>query len=301
MVTQEGVFELRSHGSATCALYVVLGSQQSVVIHLEYVYAPCHQGNLVNMIDGWEMDGEYFPSVAEHGTPMSDRVLAVCGERAREETLLAGQNAGQVSYRLPSEDARVVVRVLALREPDPCNVLVLGGEGELVGIGNGGKRRNCTVVTLFPATFLLSLVKAGPMKAGPGEHLPLSHKCGSGDRIEVRGSSGLESESLLFASVCGLIMNPEEGLPVEVPCPMSSFFFDVVGLVTGEKREPTAVDPVTTTKLRRILRLPPDGADAARRRVEFRPEDSVRPRSPKVKVKGRRGVPASRRRRDDAK
>ena len=49
MVTQEGLYELRSHGSATCALYIALGSQQSAVIHLEHIHAPCHQGNLVNV------------------------------------------------------------------------------------------------------------------------------------------------------------------------------------------------------------------------------------------------------------
>lgn len=58
-------------------------------------------------MDGWELNGEYFPSVHEHRLPLEQRVSEFCVAdqrfpyRSTKRTYRSSQNAALLQYRIP--------------------------------------------------------------------------------------------------------------------------------------------------------------------------------------------------------
>jgi len=62
------------------------------------------------MIDGWEMNGEIFPSEGDHPLLMKDRVNEFCGRnRWFRKTFVSSQNAAILQYRVPLRGKGFVV------------------------------------------------------------------------------------------------------------------------------------------------------------------------------------------------
>lgn len=57
----------------------------------------------VQFVDGWELNGQFFPSPEDHPKPMSQRFSEFCGERKIKQSFVSAQNVALVQYRMPSQ------------------------------------------------------------------------------------------------------------------------------------------------------------------------------------------------------
>jgi hypothetical protein len=55
----------------------------------------------LQFVDGWELNGQFFPSPEDHPQPMSQRFREFCGQRRVKQVLQSSQNAALVQYRVP--------------------------------------------------------------------------------------------------------------------------------------------------------------------------------------------------------
>lgn len=69
---------------------------------------------LFQFVDGWELNGEYFPSVHEHRLPLEERVSEFCVEDRRypyrnsKRTFRSSQNAALLQYRIPKHGSFMI-------------------------------------------------------------------------------------------------------------------------------------------------------------------------------------------------
>lgn len=56
---------------------------------------------MLQFLDGWELNGQFFPSAQDHPRPLSERHREFCGRRRVKQVLRSSQNAALVQYRLP--------------------------------------------------------------------------------------------------------------------------------------------------------------------------------------------------------
>lgn len=54
-------------------------------------------------VDGWELNGEYFPSPADHALPMNSRFHEFCGQRKVKQVFTSSQNVALIQYRMPAK------------------------------------------------------------------------------------------------------------------------------------------------------------------------------------------------------
>jgi hypothetical protein len=56
---------------------------------------------VLQFVDGWELNGQFFPSAEDHPKPLSQRYREFCGQRRVKQVLQSSQNAALVQYRVP--------------------------------------------------------------------------------------------------------------------------------------------------------------------------------------------------------
>jgi len=208
----EGGWEYRSDGrTQTCGLYLVGRPNQVVEITMEEVNVDCTEG-LVVVFDGWELNGNVFPSPEDHILPMEKRSAELCDEVGPRKVFISNQNAALVSFNIPTpgEGFRLSVRYLENR--DPCNILMSEMSG-LFTLSNAGRQRNCSLTTLlFPASIKVMNLAVGEdlntAAIDQGRHrraLPAgaATSCME-DFVQLGGSSELDSTHLSSSqSLCG--------------------------------------------------------------------------------------------------
>lgn len=69
------------------------------------------------VVDGWELNGEYFPSPEDHPLPLEQRVVSECGSRQVKSRYLSSQNAALVQYRVPRMGQGFSMRVSFVKNP----------------------------------------------------------------------------------------------------------------------------------------------------------------------------------------
>ncbi|GAB6032123.1 hypothetical protein CHUAL_010486 [Chamberlinius hualienensis] len=201
MGMDEGAYELRSQGSShTCALYLSTDPHKRIKLTFQYADVNCEQGGLVAVVDGWELNGHFFPSSHDHAQPLSQRVHEFCGNRRPLHHYLASQNAMMIQYRVPENDQGFHVTVEFIDNLTPCNVLLQGIEASFTS-SNYGQRINCSITALFPSHVDVLSLHVGP------SIMPIQTKCperGSEDYVEVLGSTHLTSSTdSSFITLCG--------------------------------------------------------------------------------------------------
>lgn len=140
------------------------------------------------MVDGWELNGEFFPSPEDHQLPLDQRVQSECGSHQVMRRYLSSQNAALVQYRVPRLGQGFSLRVNYVKNPQrnlphfnirsqlvnrvietiycddgfmlACNILV-EGTSYVYTLSNHGRRLNCSVTTLFPASISLVSLDVG--------------------------------------------------------------------------------------------------------------------------------------------
>ncbi|XP_023310441.1 corticotropin-releasing factor-binding protein isoform X2 [Anoplophora glabripennis] len=211
MTSEEGDFYHKAtivDGNA-CGAYIFGEPDQIIEIRFNYLDVPCENGGLVAVMDGWELNGEYFPSPRDHPKPLSARFNEFCGQRKVKQAFISSQNVALIQYRMPARGSSFSFSVRFLKNPNPCNVLFQ--TNDIYTLRNYGKRANCSVSTLFPAAINVASLNIGVTPSnGRGIEFETGtiHKCqkrGLDDYVQIGGSPGLDNGNMQVAdSLCGL-------------------------------------------------------------------------------------------------
>jgi len=194
---------------ATCGLYFITDPDKRIEIEITHLELSC-EGGIISIVDGWEMNGEYFPSPQDHHLSLDERIVSDCGSGRLKSHFISSQNAALVQYRVPKHGQGFSIRVRYLNNPKACNVLV-EGTSDVYTLTNRGQLVNCSVTTLFPASVsVISLNVGASSPRHPSFHSAggVLHKCqekGVADYLEIGGSFGLDTATMMLAdSMCGV-------------------------------------------------------------------------------------------------
>ncbi|XP_075148868.1 corticotropin-releasing factor-binding protein [Haematobia irritans] len=200
-----------------CGLYVIGEPDTIVEITMKHYDVNCETGALMAFVDGWELNGEYFPSAKDHHRPLEDRVQEFCNNYkqwprlSNKKFFRSNQNAALLQYRIPVKGS-FIANIRFHKITQPCNVLVQDTDA-LFHIANYGHNRNCSISALFPAAVSVTNLKIGGKAVRQDKP---NYECGMfGDRLEIGGSSGLDSTGMEKSSeICGFATEsgPEQAI-----------------------------------------------------------------------------------------
>lgn len=86
----------------------------------------CDQNGLLSIVDGWELMGQFFPSVEDHPLPRDSRYQEFCGDNNPKRAFLMSQNVGLIEYRIPIAGEGYTVRVRFLENPKRKLIFSIG-------------------------------------------------------------------------------------------------------------------------------------------------------------------------------
>lgn len=117
--TEEGIYTFQSDGNSNiiCGLYLI--SKPDYQIELEFLHfdVSCSKKGLLSVIDGWELNGQFFPGIEDHPVPRNARYHEFCGHIKPRKTFLMSQNVGLLEYRIPTAGQGFAVRVRFVQNP----------------------------------------------------------------------------------------------------------------------------------------------------------------------------------------
>ncbi|CAH0559014.1 unnamed protein product [Brassicogethes aeneus] len=218
MTSEEGEYYHKaiSPTESACGAYIVAEPDQLIEIRFNYLDVPCDNGGLVAVVDGWELNGEFFPTFDDNR--IKPRETTICGQRKIKTRFLSSQNAALIQYRMPARGTSFSFSVKFYKNPTPCNVMVQDVE-QVFTMRNYGRRSNCSLSTLFPAFVKVEGINVGVTPSiGRGVEMETGtihkvrfqcQKRGLDDYVQIGGSMGLDSRKLEQAdSLCGLNSKP---------------------------------------------------------------------------------------------
>ncbi|KAJ6646670.1 Corticotropin-releasing factor-binding protein [Pseudolycoriella hygida] len=197
-----------------CGLYVVADPNKIVEITIKYMNVNCESGGLMAFVDGWELNGQYFPGVQDHKLNLDKRITEFCNDNKHwplnhfNRVYRSSQNAALLQYRIPIR-GQFVATVRFVHNPSPCNIMASGVS--IYSLINVGERNNCTLTALYPAVVSIKNVNVG----GTEQHLNYDCEQSKQDKVVVGGSHGLDSSNMeKSSSVCGHSeeTGPEQGI-----------------------------------------------------------------------------------------
>ncbi|XP_063585804.1 corticotropin-releasing factor-binding protein-like [Penaeus indicus] len=209
---EEGTYFYKSRGTGdVCGVYLISQPDEAIQVSFDYLDVDCDVNGLVSFVDGWELGGELFPS--EVDAPLEGRVHEFCG-RLKKKVFQSSGNAALIQYRVPRRGNGFKITVRYTKNPTPCNILVDDVSG-LYTLRNHGRRSNCSITTIFPASVSIAQIAVGikgslvPNRAIETGVLSRCEKRGSRDYVQIGGAQGLDVTKLeVEDSVCGLDSNP---------------------------------------------------------------------------------------------
>ncbi|XP_075549502.1 corticotropin-releasing factor-binding protein [Dermacentor variabilis] len=223
----EGEYTFISSGNdAVCALYVVADPEYVVEFEILRFDVSCTKGGLLTVFDGWENNGEYFPSQEDHPKPMDQRFAEFCGPIKPWKPFVTSQNVGIVLFRVPTRGNYFSVLVSFRKNPKPCNVMLLPlSESPIYTLRNYGRRGNCSAAFIYPMNFRILATSIGSQSfSGSGNvefETGLITKCrkrGVRDYAEFMGGTGLSIDGMtVIQDVCGLDSLPSKKA-IGIPC-----------------------------------------------------------------------------------
>ncbi|XP_046426662.1 corticotropin-releasing factor-binding protein [Neodiprion fabricii] len=220
------VYKSPSNDQTACGVYFLTDPDRLVELHFTSFDVPCDRGGLVSFVDGWELNGEVFPSAADHPLSLDERLSEFCERRVRK-VFLSSQNAALIQYKIPQKGRGFSVMVRFPKNPNPCNILV-DSLSDLFTLRNYGRRVNCTLSAMYPAVVRVIALGVGigsPRGANREMETGTVHQCdkwGLQDHVQIGGSDGLDSTNLLLLdSICGVNSKPE-GIENVMGCGVTS-------------------------------------------------------------------------------
>ncbi|KAL8571650.1 hypothetical protein ACOMHN_046334 [Nucella lapillus] len=150
MVGTEGHYWHTSAGSnMVCGLYVIGKEDTLVKLEITHFNIGCEDDGLMAVVDGWEMNGDIFPSPEDMEGGMEAQYQTYCGATTPPRRFVSSQNVALVQFRTPRAGQGFRVKVRFLRNPQPCNVMAPHGV-TVFTMRNYGATRNCTTLVLYP-------------------------------------------------------------------------------------------------------------------------------------------------------
>ncbi|XP_017770809.1 PREDICTED: corticotropin-releasing factor-binding protein isoform X2 [Nicrophorus vespilloides] len=216
MASDEGRYYHKANqvDGTACGIYLFADPDQKIEVHFNNLDVSCDNGGLVSFVDGWELNGQFFPSPEDHPRPMESRYREFCNERKVKQVFVSSQNVALIQYRMPARGSSFSFTVRFIKNPTPCNVLLQNTE-DIVTLRNYGRRSNCSISALFPAAIRVVSLDVGVVSTGERAieiETGTLHKCqkrGLEDYVQIGGSAGLDNAGLLLAdSVCGIDSKP---------------------------------------------------------------------------------------------
>ncbi|XP_076045443.1 corticotropin-releasing factor-binding protein [Oratosquilla oratoria] len=207
----EGTYFYKSRGTGdVCGVFLASQPDQVVHVTFDFVDVDCEAEGLVSFVDGWELNGAVFPS--EEDFPLEGRFHEFCG-KLKKKVFISSQNAAVIQYRVPKRGDGFKITVKFVKNPKPCNILVDDVSG-VYTLRNHGKRVNCSITTIFPASVSLLQLSVGavgrvPNRAFETGVLYRCEKRGVSDYVQIGGGMTLDSSQITVEdSLCGLDSNP---------------------------------------------------------------------------------------------
>ncbi|CAK1598800.1 unnamed protein product [Parnassius mnemosyne] len=219
VTSEEGelFYKSPSNEPTVCGIYMIADPDKRIVVTFNYLDVPCENGGLVAWVDGWELNGQVWPSDAWD----DERLVESCDQRPKHK-LTSRQNAALIQYRVPARGKGFGVNIRHVKNSKPCNLMVFGAEG-VHTLRNHGETGNCSIITISPSTVrILDLDVGQSMKKGLlSLETGTIHHCakrGMRDYVDIGGASGLDhTEMEVLESVCGLDSN-EGQRPAYIAC-----------------------------------------------------------------------------------
>lgn len=174
-----------------CGLYVIGDVDKVIELEFSDFDVSCDEGGLVAVVDGWELQGELFPSPEEIEGGFEAQYQTFCGQ-PRARVFVASQNVALVQFRVPRAGQGFRVRVRFLPNSEPCNVLA-PFEVTTFTLKNYGLRKNCTVQVAFPVNVLLLSVDVGATA-----EVNRGHRQVEGLSVNCVGPTGADYAALQF-------------------------------------------------------------------------------------------------------
>ncbi|XP_012942418.1 corticotropin-releasing factor-binding protein [Aplysia californica] len=144
-----------------CTLYLLAPIDHVIQLEFPFFNVACAEDSAVDILDGWKLDGQVFPSSDDHPQPMSYRELRFCGEGARPGPVTSKQNIVQIFFKVPVRGQGFMVKVAFKVNKKPCSMMLWRDNYERVTLDNFGLRSNCTVMSLYPQRVQFLYVNVG--------------------------------------------------------------------------------------------------------------------------------------------
>ncbi|XP_018305182.1 corticotropin releasing hormone binding protein [Mycetomoellerius zeteki] len=198
-----------------CGIYFLTDPDRVVEIHFHSFDVPCDHRGLLAVIDGWELNGEVFPSESDHSLSMKERTNEFCGKNKwYRKTFTSSQNAALLQYRVPLRGKGFVVSARYQKNPRPCNVLSVSTTDPFT-LRNYGRRINCTLVAVYPGVVQIIALGIGGSSHGVVHttETGILRKCDARsprDQVQIGGSRGFDTTNLdVIDSICGIDSKPD--------------------------------------------------------------------------------------------
>ncbi|XP_012231163.1 corticotropin-releasing factor-binding protein [Linepithema humile] len=206
----------QSDSDVVCGIYFLTDPDRTVEIYFHSFDVPCEHRGLLAIIDGWELNGEVFPSESDHPLPIKERVNEFCGKnRWYKKTFKTSQNAALLQYRIPATGKGFVVSAKYPKNPRPCNVLSVSTTDPFT-LRNYGRRINCTFMAVYPGAVQVVALGVGGSSSHGVAHTTETgtlRKCETKsprDQVQIGGSRGLDTTKLdVIDSICGIDSKPD--------------------------------------------------------------------------------------------
>ncbi|RWS09067.1 corticotropin-releasing factor-binding protein-like protein, partial [Dinothrombium tinctorium] len=229
--TEEGVYSYVSPGNTheVCGLYVIAEPDQFVAFEFEEFDVSCSHRGLLSVIDGWELNGQFFPGTDDHSVPRKDRYHEYCGVTKPWKPFHMSQNVGLIEFRIPGKGEGFRVKVSFIDNHKPCNAVLQRPQG-VYTLRNYGRKINCTVSIIFPESIRVLAASVAAEErvesiSPPSEkqfvETGIVKECakrGLKDYVEIKGGDGLDPGQMVVAEdFCGVDSAPSQQ-KVDVAC-----------------------------------------------------------------------------------
>ncbi|XP_015785266.1 corticotropin-releasing factor-binding protein [Tetranychus urticae] len=229
--SDEGVYSYTSPGNITevCGLYVIAQPDQTVTFEFENFSVDCTDNGLISVINGWELNGQFFPAITDHPVPRDERYQEYCGDKKPNKKFEMSQNVGLIEFQVPREGDGFKIIVKFQNNPEPCNAILRDPQG-VYTIKNFGRKTNCSVSIMFPESFQIISTDIG-VRTKEGDSDPIANnntvetglmrECktsGVSDYVEIIGGDGLDTDIMNVAGeFCGLEFLPGK-IQIDIAC-----------------------------------------------------------------------------------
>lgn len=210
------IYTSKTDTQEVCGIYFLAEPNQKVEISFITYDIPCESHALISVVDGWELNGELFPSETDHRLSLKQRNDEFCGKSMEmKKTFLSSQNVAVIRYRIPKPAKGFTILARFIKNPRPCNVLATS-LSEPFTLRNYGRRINCTYIALYPGTVQIIALGVGVSHLFGSAYTTETgtlRKCdetNSHDQVVIGGGYSLDTSKVqIIDSVCGIDSKPD--------------------------------------------------------------------------------------------